>query len=61
MKLEISTLMAIRAGLEITPFALAEALGLPSDRIANLSTAALFHDIGKIGIPDELLRKKTTK
>lgn len=53
--------MAIRAGLEITPFALAEALGLPSDRIANLSTAALFHDIGKIGIPDELLRKKTTK
>lgn len=37
--------------------ALAEALGLPSERIANLSTAALLHDIGKIGIPDELLRK----
>ncbi len=37
--------------------ALAEALGLPSDRVANLSTAALLHDIGKIGIPDELLRK----
>ncbi len=37
--------------------ALAEALGLPSDRTINLSTAALLHDIGKIGIPDELLRK----
>jgi len=37
--------------------ALAEALNLPSDRVANLSTAALLHDIGKIGIPDELLRK----
>ncbi len=37
--------------------ALAEALDLPSDRVANLSTAALLHDIGKIGIPDELLRK----
>lgn len=37
--------------------ALAEALGLPTERIINLSTAALLHDIGKIGIPDELLRK----
>ncbi len=37
--------------------ALAEALGLPTDRTINLSTAALLHDIGKIGIPDELLRK----
>lgn len=37
--------------------ALAEAIDLPPDRIANLSTAALLHDIGKIGIPDELLRK----
>lgn len=35
--------------------ALAEAIGLPPDRVAVVSTAALLHDIGKIGIPDEVL------
>ena len=37
--------------------ALAEALGLPSEKVAIVSTAALLHDIGKIGIPDEVLNK----
>jgi diguanylate cyclase (GGDEF)-like protein/putative nucleotidyltransferase with HDIG domain len=37
--------------------ALAEAIGLPSEKVTVVSTAALLHDIGKIGIPDELLTK----
>ncbi len=36
---------------------LAEAIGLPSEKVAIVSTAALLHDIGKIGIPDEVLNK----
>jgi diguanylate cyclase (GGDEF)-like protein/putative nucleotidyltransferase with HDIG domain len=36
---------------------LAEAIGLPSEKVAVISTAALLHDIGKIGIPDEVLNK----
>jgi putative nucleotidyltransferase with HDIG domain len=36
---------------------LAEAIGLSSDKVAVVSTAALLHDIGKIGIPDEVLNK----
>ena len=35
--------------------ALAEAIGLPPDKVAVVSTAALLHDIGKIGVPDEVL------
>jgi diguanylate cyclase (GGDEF)-like protein len=38
--------------------ALAEAIGLSPDQVTNLSTAALRHDIGKIGIPDKVLNKK---
>jgi diguanylate cyclase (GGDEF)-like protein len=37
--------------------ALAEALTLPSDKVAIISHAALLHDIGKIGILDEILNK----
>lgn len=37
--------------------ALAEAIGLPPDRVAVVSHAALLHDIGKIGIFDEVLNK----
>ena len=39
--------------------ALGQAIGLPSERIAILRTAGLLHDIGKIGISDELLNKTT--
>ncbi|MCK4697486.1 MAG: diguanylate cyclase, partial [Dehalococcoidia bacterium] len=38
--------------------ALAESIGLSPDQVANVSTAALLHDIGKIGIPDKVLNKK---
>ena len=38
--------------------ALAEAIGLPPDEVSKLSTAALLHDIGKIGVPDRILNKK---
>lgn len=38
--------------------ALAEAIGLPPEEVARISTAALLHDIGKIGVPDRILNKK---
>jgi len=37
--------------------ALAEAIGLPSEKVTLIGTAALLHDIGKVGIPDEVLNK----
>jgi len=37
--------------------ALAEAVELSPERIATIRTAALLHDIGKIGISDDLLTK----
>lgn len=36
---------------------IARAMGLPARRIRRLYDAALFHDIGKIGVPDEILQK----
>jgi putative nucleotidyltransferase with HDIG domain len=32
-------------------------LGLPKEELARIELAALFHDIGKIGIPEQILRK----
>ena len=37
--------------------AIAEALGWENSRIADLRVAAPMHDVGKIGIPDAILRK----
>ncbi len=37
--------------------AVARALALPAERLEALGTAALFHDIGKIGMPDSILTK----
>ena len=37
---------------------LAEALGVPDDEVAILTSAAPLHDIGKIGVPDGVLLKK---
>jgi putative nucleotidyltransferase with HDIG domain len=36
---------------------IATQLGLPSDQIETLKTAAILHDIGKIGVPDAILQK----
>ena len=36
---------------------LADAVGLESERVAQIETAALLHDVGKIGVPDAILRK----
>lgn len=38
--------------------ALARAIDLSEDEITRISAAALLHDVGKIGIPDETLVKK---
>ena len=35
----------------------AESLGLGSDQVEDVRMAALLHDIGKVGIPDEILHK----
>ncbi|MBA2740680.1 MAG: HD domain-containing protein, partial [Actinobacteria bacterium] len=37
--------------------AVGRTLGLSSKRLGTLGTAALFHDVGKIGIPDSILTK----
>ena len=36
---------------------IAERVGLPEDLRTNLRIGALVHDVGKIGIPDDILRK----
>ena len=36
-----------------------EKLGLPEDQIKTLRIGGLFHDIGKIGIPDSILLKES--
>jgi putative nucleotidyltransferase with HDIG domain len=36
---------------------LAERLGLPEDERVSLRMAALLHDVGKVGTPDDILRK----
>ncbi len=38
--------------------ALAEVIGLSPDEVSKVSTAALLHDIGKIGVSDKILNKK---
>jgi len=37
---------------------LAEEIGLSPDQVSRVSTAALLHDIGKIGVPDRVLNKQ---
>ncbi len=34
-----------------------DALALDTDEISRVRTAALLHDIGKVGVPDEILHK----
>ncbi len=37
---------------------LAARLGLPSDQVERVGQAGLLHDIGKIGVPESVLRKR---
>jgi putative nucleotidyltransferase with HDIG domain len=37
---------------------LAESLGLPADQVESVGQAGLLHDIGKIGVPEAVLRKR---
>ncbi len=37
--------------------AIGQALNLPNEQLETLELAALFHDVGKIGIPDYILNK----
>lgn len=37
--------------------AIATKLGLTNDEISEITTAALLHDIGKLGVPTDILRK----
>jgi len=37
--------------------AIGERLGLPAAALSDIATAALLHDIGKIGVPTDILRK----
>lgn len=43
--------------LERLAVAVGERLGLPPERLADLTYAALFHDVGKARIPKEILQK----
>jgi putative two-component system response regulator len=36
---------------------LAQAVGVPEDRLLHIRRGALLHDVGKIGIPDSILNK----
>jgi HD-GYP domain-containing protein (c-di-GMP phosphodiesterase class II) len=37
--------------------ALAREMGINDDRLVDIERGALLHDVGKIGVPDEILRK----
>ena len=37
--------------------AVAKEMGIPDDRLVDIERGALLHDIGKIGVPDEVLKK----
>lgn len=39
--------------------ALARAINLPSGEVERIKLGALLHDVGKIGIPEQILRKPT--
>ena len=36
---------------------LAKEMGVPEERLVDIERGALLHDVGKIGVPDEVLRK----
>jgi len=38
--------------------ALADAMGLPPEQVEGVRTAALLHDVGHLGVPDQILTKR---
>jgi hypothetical protein len=40
--------------------ALAKEMGVPKERLVDMERGALLHDVGKIGVPDEVLHKPDT-
>jgi putative nucleotidyltransferase with HDIG domain len=46
--------------VSVVSVAIGRTLGLPPDELEVLRLGALLHDIGKIGVPDEVLRKPGT-
>jgi len=38
--------------------ALAREMGVPNERLVDMERGALLHDVGKIGVPDDVLRKR---
>ena len=60
--LQVIDLRDIHTGVHSTRLAewalrVAERLGMADDTLVHLEAAALLHDLGKIGIPDAILRK----
>jgi putative nucleotidyltransferase with HDIG domain len=41
-----------------TTVAVARAMGVPEEEVEHIRRGAILHDIGKMGIPDEILRKE---
>ncbi len=41
-----------------TTVSVARALGIPEDELVHVRRGSILHDIGKMGIPDEILRKR---
>jgi two-component system cell cycle response regulator len=39
---------------------IAEQMGLPPEQVKRIETAGILHDVGKIGLPDEILQKPGT-
>src|SRR3954451_17843744 len=39
--------------------AIGRGMGLPEQRVAQLRLAAILHDVGKVAVPDAILRKPT--
>lgn len=73
MKIHMETVAALVASIEVNDTyteghgkrvsfyakRIAEALQMPEDGVREITTAGLLHDIGKIGIPSEIVNKKT--
>ena len=44
-------------GVALRAVQVGDELGLPPDRLRELAIGALLHDVGKLSVPDEILKK----